>query len=529
MAKRSKKIVVIRIIEKLSDGNMSQRDIASSLNVSRHQISTVNKIIQKNGYTIEDILEMDEKQIDQIFRRDDYSEKNENSKIEEYTMPDFEYFSDELLKTKLSYELMYDEYVEMCRLTGGKAYKITQFKFHMKKYLEKKEFSEIMNHFPGDEIEVDWVGDMAHWTHPVTEEVFKGWMFVGVLSFSGLAYAEVFENMKEASWIQAHVNMFEYFGGFTRVLVCDNLKTGVLRHPHDSRPQLQKDYESFGHHYGISIVPARVLQPNDKPLAENTVKFVEDWIIKKLRNAQCYTIKEYNELVRKELDELNRRPFSKKNGSRRSIFEEYEQEYLTPLPPVPYRYYAVKPAAVQSNCAVQYNYNYYSVPYKEVRPRQKLKLHIYSDTLEVWDVKEENILCSHALAAKGVKNAYIYKSEHLWKGNSRWGDWNSDRFKRWARQIGPNTYRVIESLFETPPEQKYYNRAHAILKMAEQYTDARLEMACEMAIVHYGKPTSPQIRNILKNNEDLAEAERRNNQRIKQTEKSFVRGADYYA
>ena len=34
---------------------------------------------------------------------------------------------------------------------------------------------------------------------------------------------------------------------------------------------------------------------------------------------------------------------------------------------------------------------------------------------------------------------------------------------------------------------------------------------------------------VLKNNEDLAEAERRNNQRIKQTEKSFVRGADYYA
>jgi hypothetical protein len=46
--------------------------------------------------------------------------------------------------------------------------------------------------------------------------------------------------------------------------------------------------------------------------------------------------------------------------------------------------------------------------------------------LEVWDEKEENKLCAHGLAGKGVKNAYIYQAEHLWKGNSRWGEWNSD-------------------------------------------------------------------------------------------------------
>jgi hypothetical protein len=53
-------------------------------------------------------------------------------------------------------------------------------------------------------------------------------------------------------------------------------------------------------------------------------------------------------------------------------------------------------------------------------------------------------------------------------------------------------------------------------------------MACEMALVHYVKPTSPQIRNILENNEDLIEVERRKNQHAKKTEKSYVRGAYYY-
>ena len=35
--------------------------------------------------------------------------------------------------------------------------------------------------------------------------------------------------MKEAFWIKAHVNAFSYFGGVTRIIQCDNLKTGVIR------------------------------------------------------------------------------------------------------------------------------------------------------------------------------------------------------------------------------------------------------------------------------------------------------------
>jgi hypothetical protein len=41
------------------------------------------------------------------------------------------------------------------------------------------------------------------------------------------------------------------------------LKTGVLRHPRDSEAQLQKDYAAMGNYYGIAIVPARVLAPDD--------------------------------------------------------------------------------------------------------------------------------------------------------------------------------------------------------------------------------------------------------------------------
>ena len=35
--------------------------------------------------------------------------------------------------------------------------------------------------------------------------------------------------MKQEAWITGHVNAYRYFGGVTRILTPDNLKTGVVK------------------------------------------------------------------------------------------------------------------------------------------------------------------------------------------------------------------------------------------------------------------------------------------------------------
>ena len=42
--------------------------------------------------------------------------------------------------------------------------------------------------------------------------------------------------MKQEDWINAHVHMYEYFGGVTRILVSDNLKTGVISNKKNDDP-----------------------------------------------------------------------------------------------------------------------------------------------------------------------------------------------------------------------------------------------------------------------------------------------------
>jgi hypothetical protein len=52
------------------------------------------------------------------------------------------------------------------------------------------------------------------------------------LSCNSYAYVEAFWTMEMENWIQAHVNAYEFYGGVTRILIPDNLKTGVTSNTH---------------------------------------------------------------------------------------------------------------------------------------------------------------------------------------------------------------------------------------------------------------------------------------------------------
>ena len=75
---------------------------------------------------------------------------------------------------------------------------------------------------------MDWAGSPAQIIDPDTGEITKAWLFVGVMTYSQYPYVEAFLNEKQQAWITAHVHMYEYFGGVTRILVPDNCKTAVI-------------------------------------------------------------------------------------------------------------------------------------------------------------------------------------------------------------------------------------------------------------------------------------------------------------
>lgn len=119
-----------------------------------------------------------------------------------------------------------------------------------------------------------------------------------------LCYAEAFTNMKQEAWINAHVHMYAYFGGSTRLLVCDNLKTGVIKNKKHEDTVFNKSYEELADHYNTALLPARVLAPKDKAAVEGSVGALTRRLASRFRNRRFFSLHELNKVIRKELEEF---------------------------------------------------------------------------------------------------------------------------------------------------------------------------------------------------------------------------------
>ena len=124
-------------------------------------------------------------------------------------------------------------------------------------YVHKTKATMHPEHRPGETMQVDWAGQTA--ARADTD------LFVAVLPYSIYAYTEAFLDMKQEAWITGHVNAYRYFGGITRILTLDNLKTGVVK---NSRTEtvLNKAYQEMAEHYGTAILPARPRSPRTRSL-----------------------------------------------------------------------------------------------------------------------------------------------------------------------------------------------------------------------------------------------------------------------
>lgn len=226
-----------------------------------------------------------------------------------------------------------------------------------------------IQHKPGDTMEVDWAGAALDIHNSVTGEVSKAYLFVAVLPCSCFTYAEVCDDMKLENWISCHIHTYNYFGGVTRLLVPDNLKTGVTKNTR-YETVLNRTYQELAEYYGTAIVPARVHHPQDKSHAEGGVNFASTWILAALRSRKFFSVEEAQDAVAEKLEELNDRDFKKRPGSRREAYLEEEKEFMQPLPSEPYESAIWSPdLKVGNDYLVSDGMNKYSVPYDLIGER----------------------------------------------------------------------------------------------------------------------------------------------------------------
>ena len=323
-----------------------------------------------------------------------------------------------------------------------------------------------LSHKPGEVMQVDWAGDTAAVIDTDTGEIIPAYVFVATLPYSGYSYVEAFFSMNQDSWTTAHVNAYKYFGGVTRIIQCDNLKTGVQKHGKDE-VVLNKSYQELAEHYGTAILPARVRAPKDKAAVEGTVGIISTFILAEL-----------------------------------AIW---------------------KVATVGPNYHISVERMNYSVPFEYIK--QRVDVRLTRSTVEVF--YGGNRICSHP-RLYGRFNQYSTIQAHMPPEHQKYVQWNGERFIHWAGKVGSNTQVVVRAILGSyKVEQQGYKSCMGLLKLADKYTPERLENACKRALEYTPRPSLKNIQAILASGQDKAIPEQ-STATASSSQYGFTRGADYY-
>ena len=443
---------------------LSQREIAKSVGASLGTISGVLSKFRSAG--IEYPLKLNNKELGIIL----YPPKERADK-QKFVEPDLEYIHREMQKKGMTLTLLWEEY----KTENPEGLMYTQFCDRYRTFRKANDVYMRKIYKAGERVLVDWAGLTMSYMDK-TGEVYPAYIFVAVLPASSYLYVEAFRDMTESSWIKAHVNAFEYFGGVPLIVVPDNPKTAITKaNYHD--PVANRTYAEMARHYGVAIIPTRTRAPRDKAPVEKGVQIAERRIIAKLRNRQFFDFTSLWEAVRDELKVVNQEPFQKLPGDRLSIFTATEKPVLRALPPTRYEFAEWKSVKAGMDYHVEYDKYYYSVPYNYAG--KQLDVRATLNIIEVFYDQER--LVSHIRSYQKDKR-YITLPEHMPSNHRAMSEWSAERFESWARKFGPETRDYICFLMQhrDHPEQAFKTCA-GILRLGKAIPASYMEIICRTA------------------------------------------------
>lgn len=399
--------------------------------------------------------------------------RNENIEL-----PDYEE-AVMLMATRKNMTLMFlwNRYKKKCEEEGVRFYQYSQYCELYKKYCKENYETAQFEAVIAQKMEVDFAGQTFSMTDPLTGEIMTIVVFVAILPYSQYIYAEGMLSTKEPQWIEVNNHALDYFGGVPALVVCDNCKQAVIVNQDWIEPELNKDYAEWADHYGTVILPAKVRKPKFKSSVENAVGILEKGFFHKLEERQYFSLEQFNKDLWKELDALNKEPFTKKEHNRYYYWEEEKLE-LMPLPSMHYEYMERKTAKVSSDFHVRFDNAYYSVD--KAFLHKKVSIKASSTIVRIYSL-DGKFLCEWPRATR--KGQWSTNPDHLPDNYKGFTQWNGPYFIQKAQLVGRNTETVIRTILNSRSyEVQTYRMCLGILNFTKKYSNKALEECCKQAI-----------------------------------------------
>lgn len=388
--------------------------------------------------------------------------------------PDCEHIYNELRtyrKFNLTLTQLWIEYKE----AHPDGYQYTQFCEHYWRWRKRLDYCMRQEHRAGEKTFIDYCDGLS-FIDRVTGELIPTQLFVDVWGASNYTYADATLSQTLPDWICSNVRALEYFSCVPRVLVTDNLKSGVSK-ACKYEPELNQTYADMAEHYGCAVLPARPRKPRDKAKVENGVLIAQRWILAVLRHRTFYSLAEINTAIFECLERLNARTLRQAKKSRRELFEAIDRPVALPLPQRPYEYAEWYRAKVHLNYHIEVDRHFYSVPYQLLH--EKLDLRLTATVIEALHKGER--VAAHARSR--IRNGYTTLPEHMPPSHRCYAEWNPARFIQWAGKTGESTARLVERILSTRPyPEQGFRACLGIIHLARDYEPARIEAAAARAL-----------------------------------------------
>jgi len=475
---------ILRLHQELK---FSVRKIANALQISKTSVGEYLAEFKRSGLSYHDITQMSDTEVVCVF------EKNNKSAnpMYETLAKEFSTYEKELARVGVTLYLLWEEY----KGRNPEGFSYSRFCHHYRMWESKLKAGMHIEHKAGDLLYADFTGKKMHWVDAGTGEVKNAEIFVTIMGASQLIYVEAVKSQQLEDWIWANENAWRYYGGATRGICPDNLKSAVTK-ACNYEPLLNETYYDLARHYNTVILPTRPARPKDKSLVENAVRLVYQRIFARLRNQTFFSLQELNQAIREELENLNNTPFQRRDMSRRELFDEIEKNELQPLPAERYeiKHFQVSRVEFHHHIYLKEDKHYYSVPYQYTG--KKVKTIYTGRTVEVFS--DNARIALHQRDRK--KYGYTTEKSHMPTTHQFVNGWGTDRFVKWASQMGGSIETFIELLLESKEHpQQAFKSCMGVLNLGKKYKPEDLEKVCKKAI-EYNSISFRFIHNALKNN-----------------------------
>jgi transposase len=339
---------------------------------------------------------------------------------------------------------------------------------------------------PGEEAQVDF--GYVGMTPDKAGKKRRTWVFNMRLSYSRLDYYEKVYNQRVETFIQCHINAFDYFGGVPECVKIDNLKAAILE-ANFYEPVYQELYKNFADHYGFKIIPCRIYRPNDKGKVESGIKYVKNnfFIGRRFEDGKDTDrqLKNWQENV------CNSRIHGTTRKVPREVFDNEERARLKTLPPDIFKMADVGTRKVYHDCHIYVDYSYYSVPFEYVG--KVVEIELSHNLLKVYYRGKEIAIHTR----KRDRGSFSTNESHYPK-YKRYSDTEyQERYQIKMSEIGEYAEQLFLLIIEKRPKD-WTRIVQGILSLLKRYPKDILNLACRRALA-FGIWQHQIINNICSN------------------------------